>query len=225
MKLFIAGDWKVEPLVAENGQLAKFEVTKVDVSNTVQAHLDLATMAKSGNFLLLGDRLSSFAVLREISQKGVGVVIFDAHVGALPLDLSHDSFLKHLVDVIPAERIILVGVRDLTLEEFVFLKQNRIRFFTMQSLTMESMSAVCDGIMEVAKEWPSCYVSISLDVLDPAFAKVSNPSPGGLTTRELLYFVQRLRMLKNFLAADVADFEHELPLSNKLLSELAVTKL
>lgn len=224
MKLFITGGYKVEPFVAENGQLAKFEISRVDTSNIVQAHLDLATMVRAGNFLLLGDRVASLAVLKEISQKGAGIIIFDAHVGALPLPLSHDSFLKHLVDVLPPERIILIGVRDLTLEEFYFLKQYKIRFFTMQSLTMESMSAVCDGMMEVAKEWPSCYVSISLDVLDPAFAKVSKPSPGGLTTRELLYFIQRLRMLRNFLAADVVDFEKELPLASKLLSELSVTK-
>ncbi len=224
MKLLIAGDFKIEPVVAENGQLPKFEISKVDTSNIVQAHLDLAAMVKAGSFLLLGDRASSFAVLKEIASKNVGVIIFDAHVGALPLDLSHDSFLKHLVDIIPAERIILVGVRDLTLEENNFLKQNKIRFFSMQAMTMESISASCDGIMEIAKDWPACYVSISLDVLDPAFTNVEKPSPGGLTTRELLYFVQRLRMLRNFLAADISDSVKSPELAAKLLSELAVTK-
>jgi len=223
MKLLIAGDYKVEPLVAENGRLAQFEVFKVDVSNIVQAHLDLATMAKSGNFMLLGDYVASFAVLKEISEK-TGVIIFDAHVNALPLDLSHDSFLKHLIDVLPPERIILVGVRELTLDEFSFVKDHRIKYFTMQGMTMESMSSVCDGIMEIASKWPATYVSISLDVLDPAFAKVPKPAPGGLTTRELLYFIQRLRMLRNFLAAGVLNCEKELQLTSKLLSELSVLK-
>jgi len=162
--------------------------------------------------------------LRKLALKNVGVIIFDAHVGALPLDLSHDSFLKHLIDIIPPERIILVGLRDLTLEEHFFLRENKIRFFSMQSMTMESISSSCDGLMESAKDWPACYVSISLDVLDPAFAKVKKPSPGGLTTRELIYFIQRLRLLRNFLAADVTDFEKSLPLASKLLSELAVTR-
>ncbi len=218
MKLLIVGEQKVEPAVAENGQLPAFEVTRVTT------HADLPLLAQAGNFLLLGDRASSFAVLKELSSKGVGIVIFDAHVGALPLDLSHDSFLRHLIDIIPAERILLVGTRDLTLEETAFLKQHKLRSFSMQSMTMESMSAACDGIMEIAKEWSVSYVSISLDVLDPAFAKVSKPSPGGLTTRELLYFVQRLRMLRNFLAADVVDTEFSPELSSKLLSELALTR-
>jgi len=217
MKLLIVGGHKVEPLVAENGQLAKFDISRVE-----SAGENLALMARAGNFLLLGDRTASFTVLKEISQKGAGVIIFDAHVGALPMELSHDSFVKHLVEVIPSERIILVGVRDLTLEELSFVKQHNIRYFSMQSMTMESMQAACDGMMELASQWASSYVSICLDVLDPAFANVEKPSPGGLSTRELLYFVQRLRMLRNFLAADVVDFEKAEELAAKLLSELAV---
>jgi arginase family enzyme len=217
MKLLIAGDFKVEPLVAENGQLASFEILKIDTCQSEQLAM------ASGNFLMLGKREDSFAVLKQLSSK-VGVIVFDAHVGALPLPVSHDSFLKNLTGIIPPERIILVGLRDLTLEEFVFLKQHKIRYFSMQSMTFESMTASCDGIMEIAKEWPSTYVSISLDVLDPAFAKVDKPSAGGLSTRELLYFIQRLRMLRNFLAADVVDAESGLQLASKLLSELAVTR-
>jgi len=38
------------------------------------------------------------------------------------------------------------------------------------------------------------YVSIDLDVLDPAFAPgVSHPEPGGLSTRDVIGLVQRLR--------------------------------
>ncbi len=217
MKLLIVGEHKVEPLVAENGRLAVFDISRVETAGET-----LALMARAGNFLLLGDRMASFTVLKEISQKGVGVIVFDAHVGALPVPLSHDSFLKELLEVIPAGRIILVGLRDLTLEEFSFLKQHNIRYFSMQSMTMESMSAACDGMMEIASQWSCSYVSISLDVLDPAFATVGKPSPGGLSTRELLYFIQRLRMLRNFLAADVVDFEKSPELAARLLSELAV---
>ena len=94
----------------------------------------------------------------------------------------------------------------------------------MHSIAMESLANVCDGVMESANHWPACYVSISLDVLDPAFAKVDKPSPGGLSTRDLIYFIQRLRLLRNFLAADIVDFQQSPDIANKLLSELAVSK-
>jgi arginase family enzyme len=52
------------------------------------------------------------------------------------------------------------------------------------------------------KDWPPqltpgvegpVYVSLDLDVFDPAFAPgVSHPEPGGLSTREVIAFLQRL---------------------------------
>jgi arginase family enzyme len=39
----------------------------------------------------------------------------------------------------------------------------------------------------------SLYISIDIDVLDPAYAPgVSSPLPGGLSTRELLKFLRRI---------------------------------
>jgi arginase family enzyme len=48
------------------------------------------------------------------------------------------------------------------------------------------------------------YVSIDLDVLDPAFAPgVSHPEPGGPSTRDVVRFLQRLR--GRVVAADVVE--------------------
>jgi len=221
MRTFVIGNHKLEGGVAENGQLAKFEITKVDTENP-QAYVDLATMTKSGNFLLLGDHTAQATVLKQISEKGAGVVLFSAHVNALPTSLGPQSFLKHIIEFIPSQRIVLVGTRELTLEEVSFLKQHNIRYFLMSTIASESMHTICDTIMEHASAWASTYVCVSLDVLDPAFVKVPRPSPGGMSTRELLYFMQRLRMLRNFLAAGVTDFEKSLPLAQKLLTELSV---
>ncbi|MEM4368887.1 MAG: arginase family protein, partial [Candidatus Woesearchaeota archaeon] len=50
------------------------------------------------------------------------------------------------------------------------------------------------------------YVSIDIDVVDPAFAPGTGyPEPGGFSSRDLIYFLQRLRLLKNFMALDVVE--------------------
>jgi arginase family enzyme len=75
------------------------------------------------------------------------------------------------------------------------------------------------------------YVSIDLDVLDPAFAPgVSHHEPGGLTTRELIACLQDLRA--PVVGADIVEFN---PLrdptgitamcATKLLKELAARML
>jgi agmatinase len=52
---------------------------------------------------------------------------------------------------------------------------------------------------------PSVYVSLDLDVLDPAFAPaVSHREPGGLSTREVTALLQRLR--GTVIGADLVEF-------------------
>ena len=48
------------------------------------------------------------------------------------------------------------------------------------------------------------YISLDLDVLDPAFAPgVSHHEPGGMSTRELLSIIQGLRV--NLVGADIVE--------------------
>ncbi len=52
----------------------------------------------------------------------------------------------------------------------------------------------------------SIYISLDLDVLDPSVAPgVSNPEPGGLSFRELLEFLTKLKD-KRVVAADIVEF-------------------
>jgi len=206
---------------AENGVPVSFE--SVDLPSQMQDRFRaLAAAAKERPFVLRGSRADTLAVLSQM--KDAGVIVFDAHACSLFAaendKVTHDFFMKNLLNIIPGNRVILVGHREFTYAgEAEFLKKNGVRIYSMQSLTMDSVESVCDGLMEIAKDWPLCYVSVCLDVLDPVFAKVEHPSPGGLSVRELLYFVQRLRMLRNFTAADVVDGEG--PVVEKLLVEFA----
>ena len=62
----------------------------------------------------------------------------------------------------------------------------------------EKIGEICDSIMYVAKNFGALYISVDIDVLDPAFAPGTGyKEAGGMSTRELLYFLQRLRKLKN----------------------------
>lgn len=107
------------------------------------------------------------------------------------------------------DNVILVGGHYLSGSEREFLKARDVRFFSLHSVVQEGIANVCDALMESAREWPSLHVCISLSILE---------LPGGLSVRELLYFVQRLRMLKNYSSANVIGSPSAL--TAKLLSEL-----
>jgi agmatinase len=65
---------------------------------------------------------------------------------------------------------------------------------------------VSEAIEEVAAAAPRIYLTVDIDVLDPAFAPgTGTPEPGGLTTRELLWAVRRAGMELDLCAADVVE--------------------
>lgn len=199
-----------QPRVAENGQPARFELFSLtDFISKI-----------NGKFLLASNREENLEIIKKFKDK-IGIIVFDAHIGVLPG--IHDAFLRRVAELLPPHKIILVGVREFSLAEHTFLRELKIKYFPMQAVH-ESISAVCDAVMENANSWPHCHVLISLDVVDPAFVSVPRPAVGGMTSRELLYFVQRLRFLRNYSSAGLVDFEKSVPLAEKILTECSIVR-
>ena len=71
------------------------------------------------------------------------------------------------------------------------------------------------------------YISLDLDVLDPAFAPgISHHEPGGLTTRELINIIQSITV--SIVGADIVEYNPMRDINNmtamvayKLFKELA----
>ncbi len=163
-----------------------------------------------------GDHSLTYYTFKKFSQehKNPGIIIFDAHPDCLDTDfqtITHEDFLFHLVQegIVKPQNILLVGVRSIDAKELAFLKQHHIKYFSMKDL-FGNFEAVCDSIMEEARNWDGLYLSIDIDVLDPAFAPGTGYlEPGGLTTRELLYFVQRIKLLKHLAKIDLVEVNPE----------------
>lgn len=220
MRLILAGDFEVGSRVAENGKLATYEVARVGASP--EANNEVERLAEVGSFLVLGNHGAMLAALRQAAKKGAGVVVFDAWLNALPVQAERESFLLKLLDIFPPGKVLLVGAREFSGEELRVVEERQVRQVPMRAIMMNGLESACDGVMEVARSWESCVLCVSLCVLDPAFASVPRPAPGGLSVRELLYLLQRCRKVKGYLAAGVVDAGEALPVAEKLLAELAV---
>lgn len=85
--------------------------------------------------------------------------------------------------------------------------------FSMREISLECLRETSDSAMSVARQWPSLHISINADVLD------SLENPGGLSVRELITFIQRLRLLKNYRSADIHGALHPTIIA-KLAAEL-----
>ena len=179
-----------------------------------------------------GDHSVSYSLVRAFKEvfKNPFLVIFDAHPDCMKpgKEPNHEEWLRAVVEKgFPTENIILVGVRNIYSEERIFLDKNKIQVIGMQQI-QEDRQGICDLVMEKAKEQDALYISIDIDVLDPAFAPGTGYlEPGGMSSRELIYFLQRLALLKNFKAADIVEINPDkdetgrsVKLGAKLLAEL-----
>jgi agmatinase len=162
-------------------------------------------------------------------KKAPCLIIFDAHPDCMePMkEPTHEEWLRKIVEEgFPKENILLVGTRNSHRDEIKFLKENKIKTLSMNSLT-EDLQDMCDTIMEFSNG-KELYVSIDIDVIDPTFAPSTGyPEAGGLTSRQFIYLIQRIKKIKNLRAVDLVEINEKkdkdkitVKLGAKLLAEL-----
>jgi agmatinase len=217
-----------------------------------EIHLDNSNLQKANNLIyenaleifeekqktifLGGDHSISYSLGKAFwkhcknSGKEPCLIIFDAHPDCmLPSDSkipSHKEWLRALIDLgFPAENVLLVGTRNSYISEIEFFSRNRIRNVSMNQL-LEDLRDTCDVIMEFSNG-KDLYLSLDIDVIDPAFAQATGyPEPGGLTSRQFLYLIQRLNKIRGLRAIDITEINPEkagaditVKLGAKILSE------
>ena len=223
----------------EQGRLPVFDFVHVNIdqNNITQSHQHIFDAVKEAkeNFILLGGdhSVTHPAVKAFTTQHKAGMVIFDAHP-----DLMHEftpptyeNYLRTIIEdcLISKDNIILVGLHRWDKEELSYIRKLGIKHFSMKEITREGLSHVMDGVMEVARQWPALYLSIDIDAVDPAYTPgTGHAEPGGLTARELLYALQRMKMLKNLKGIDLVEVNPDLDkrgmtvaLAAKIVAELA----
>lgn len=216
-------------------QAVDVPVNHTNIEETNEAIMKSVGALQERAIILGGDHSITYACVKAFvkNHPGAGIVIFDAHPDAESMfsPPTQEDLLIVLVKegIVPANRIILIGRRNWTENEKRFLEEHKIRVYHMRDMQEMGVETVCDAVMETVREWPAFYFSIDIDAVDPAFAPGTGYlEPGGLTSREIIYFCQRLKLLKNFGMADIVEVNPPLDvrdmtskLAAKLVKELS----
>jgi len=125
------------------------------------------------------------------------VVSFDAHLDLrnefLGLKLSHTTFMRRINEETKPAKIIEVGTRSVCKEELAYAKKAGIEFLTTQQIRKEGSQQVAERLKEKLAECEHIYLSIDMDVLDPAYAPaVQNPEADGLEMHVLLDILESI---------------------------------
>ena len=138
--------------------------------------------------------------------KEVGYVVFDAHYDLRDeyanTKLSHAAYLRRIVEKRGADNIVHVGARSFVKDELEFLTKNKINSISDKEIRLGN---ACRQLKDSISTFDELYVSIDLDVVDPAFAPgVGNPEAVGSTSRELYDLVTSLEN-KKIVGSDVVE--------------------
>jgi agmatinase len=153
-----------------------------------------------------GEHLVTWPVVEQVAKKypNLAVLHFDGHAD-LRSDYegeiySHATPLYKISQLIGGENVYQFGIRSMTKEEVAYTKSAGIHFYPFD--VWEPLQQV----LPTLKGRP-VYVTIDIDVLDPAHAPgTGTPEPGGITTRELLQAIHGISHSEvNVVGADLVE--------------------
>ena len=138
--------------------------------------------------------------------KDTGYVVFDAHYDLrdqyADTKLSHAAYLRRIVEERGSENIVHVGARAFVKEELAFLKEHSIATVSDKEIRNGNGPKL---LKDITSTFDRVYLSVDLDVLDPAFAPgVGNPEAVGISSRELYDLITTLQN-KKIVAADMVE--------------------
>ncbi len=166
-------------------------------------------------FVLGGDHSITLPSLQACAKEhgALGLVHFDTHTDTAPHVYGHSdnhgTMMRKLVSDghVDPRRYVQIGLRGgwPGPEEFAWQADAGITHFTAEAVRIDGIDEVVRRAIAMVDRGPA-YLSVDIDVLDPAFAgSTGTPEAGGLLPRELLAAVRTLGEALDLRGADVVE--------------------
>jgi len=200
--------------VVDAGDVAVTPFSIDDAMRQIQNHAAGILDPTHKAIVLGGDHTVALPMLRQIHQVHgpVSLVHFDAHLDTwdtyFDAPVTHGTIFRRAFEegLLLEDHSIHVGIRGPLYGQPDLDDDRRFGFRTIRTSDLSSLGV--DGAIEAIIERTAgspVYLSIDIDVLDPAFAPgTGTPEMGGLLSRELLEILRGLQDL-DIVGADVVE--------------------
>ena len=151
-------------------------------------------------------------------RDGYAVVHFDTHADTAAELFGVRDLARHAVPrrrgggVPRGHNIVQLGLRGTWPgpADFDWMRAEGFRWHTMDEIDTRGLDRILDDIVaHMRGRAKRVYLTVDIDVLDPAFAPgTGTPEPGGLTTRELRGALRRIASELDLCAADIVEVCH-----------------
>lgn len=200
--------------VADLGDVAfnpyDIESALKSIQNAVHDAIDFAPKT----LILGGDHTISLPVLRALSSKHgpISVIHFDAHLDTWDTYFDqpylHGTPFRRAAEegLLDPEGCMHIGTRGGLYGSTDMLEDKALGFMTIRchELHLDGVQVAIERIHQRTMGRP-VYVSVDIDVLDPAFAPgTGTPEPGGMASWQLLHIIRSLTDL-HVVGADIME--------------------
>jgi len=169
----------------------------------------------------------------KLTSGPIGLIFVDAHTDLSDQfdgsDYSHACPLRRTMELahFSPKDTILIGTRCFEKEGLRFIQKHQIKVYPAYEVAERGMRVIAKEIVERMAALSSVYLSIDIDVLDPAFAPGTGiPDAGGLTPRDIMTLIRSLDSLP-LVGADLVEVAPPLDISDitsfaalKIITEL-----
>ena len=190
---------------------------------------EISQLLKDGSKVISfgGDHSVSFPVISAFMEKyeGLNILHFDAHADLYDNfednPYSHASPFARIMETGKVKSLTQVGIRTFNTHQREQAERFKVRVIEMKDFNTDFISGLQGPL----------YISLDLDVLDPAFAPgISHHEPGGMSTRDLIQIIQNIPA--EIVGADIVEYNPVRDVHNmtamvayKLFKELAAKML
>lgn len=183
-------------------------------------------------FMIGGDHTITYPVLKSVHEKygRVNVIHFDSHYdtwdGYFEEKVTHGTPFRRVFEenLINVENSIHVGIRGTVAGPEDVEMDKKIGFSTVYCHEKETLglSGIIDKVKKRVGNQPT-YISIDVDVVDPAFAPgTGTPECGGFSSSEMLTLLRGLKGIQ-LIGGDVVEVSPPYDTQSGITAQLAAT--
>ncbi|MCB6994496.1 agmatinase [bacterium 210820-DFI.6.37] len=196
---------------------------------------EAAQLLRSGKFCMFigGDHSVTIPLAKAFAScyegKKIGVIHFDSHPDLCDeyedSPWSHACPLKRVLDDhISPRDLAQVGIRSYESEEIdLYEAHPELLVIKAHDIFKEGYQKAIDRLIANFQGYDAIYITLDIDVLDPAFAPgTGTPEAGGLSSRELMEIINQLFARLPIRAMDIVEVSPPLDTVNQITSWAAV---
>ena len=235
----------IQPNIAEDGTYLEdfyvkdegdFEIDLITERWYKNIEKEVTEMMKNDKFCLFigGDHSVAIPLLRSFSNanegKKIGVIHFDSHPDLVNewqgSNLSHASTAIRAIETanINGEDYSFVGIRCWLHEEVKPVKDHNMLVIPAREVWDRGIKEVIKQLIAKYSVYDKVYITLDIDVLDPAFAPgTGTPEGGGLSTREMMTAIRELIINLPVQAMDLVEVSP--PLDSSDMTTWAAVKI